>query len=229
MARHLKSNCRSDNAILQLLAIVAIGTVMTACTGTGGRPMLERWPEDERGAVTSYLQSLREYLAMSPRQRAGQREQLRESADQGGRAEKLEYAFVLSTEVSNDDALEQAQQHFERLLAAPSPLPVALDGLVRLQLAAVVNRLDTATKIDSLRETARSCGYDHAQCQETVMSLSEELEIQQEELVSLRRKLEALTRIEQTVNDGQHKQTTELIDDHDRGNINATTASDSSG
>lgn len=225
MARHLKSNCRSNNPLLRLLSVVAMATLLVACTGMDGRPILERWPQDERGAVTSCLQSLREYLAMSPEQRAAQREQLRKSADRGDRAEKLEYAFVLSTEVDNDAALEQAQQYFENLLAAPSPLPVALDGLVRLQLSNVMNRRDALSKIDNLRETARSCGRDHTQCRDTVMTLSEELETQHEELVSLKRKLEALTRIEQTVNDEQ----TELIDDTDRENENATTASDSSG
>lgn len=225
--RHFVSTCRLPELAVRLLVILGV-VALTACANVDGRPVLERWPENERGSVTSYLQSLREYLAMSPQMRALHRSDLLESADDGGRAEQLEYAFVLSVELEDEIALQQAREHFETMLASPDPLPVALDGLVRLQLANTVARLDTLAQLRDLRETARTCGSDYRQCNATVLALSEDLEVQHRELNVLRDKLEALTRIEQTVDDDPETPRFVPTQDDDKEDNDAASPSDTS-
>ncbi|HEX7046143.1 MAG TPA: hypothetical protein VF275_01045 [Gammaproteobacteria bacterium] len=205
MARLFLSNChRSDRGmsgaarLLLPLLLVTLG----ACASLRGDDAAE-WPEGNDNVAGHYLLGLREYLAKPAGKQAVHREQLRVAAERGNPAAMLEYAFALSVDRDDRESLERARALFESLLVAPDPLPVALDALTRLQLGQVIDRLERMRANDELNLAVRIGANELKTC----LVRLDETEIQREDmrkqLAEVRRKLDALTRIEQTVNHGQ--------------------------
>lgn len=201
MARCLKSSFPWVDARRVLLALL-VATAVAGCAGTDGRGLYGRAVAQDTGSASSHLDALRDYLSEPPEGRLVARERLRERADKGGKGAQLEYAFALSTHLDDATALSEAYRRFESLLTQPDPLPVALDGLVRLQLASVTDRLQRFDELRELGEAEAACFHQQQSCHASLVEAHETLDQQREELETLQRKLAALTRIEQTVNDG---------------------------
>lgn len=215
MAQRSKSNFPPPERAWLLAALLAL----SACAAREPPPDETHWPESGPGTAVSYLHSLREYLAQPGNLRRDDLERLRLGAEGGDRYMALEYAFALSTSRNDVNALNTAKARFESLLASPSPLPVELDGLVRLQLAAVMDRLERIHRISDQRAAESRCLALQQQCRVESEGLRRELEAARGELAQLREKLEALTRIEQTVNDSP--------EDNETGNGDANQTADS--
>lgn len=207
MARLFLSNCLQSNRamrgtarLLLPLLLVALG----ACASMRGDDAAE-WPEGNDNAAGHYLLGLREYLAKPAGDQARHRERLRAAAEEANPATALEYAFVLSVDRDDRESLERARALFESLLVAPDPLPVALDALTRLQLGQVIDRLERMRAAEDLNIAVRIGANELKTC----LVRLDETEIQREDmrkqLAEVRRKLDALTRIEQTVNQDQEK------------------------
>lgn len=201
--------------------LLAALLALSACASREAEPEPVEWPEDGPGTATSYLHSLRDYLTRPGNLRRDELEQLRLAAEAGDRYMALEYAFALSTSRNDVQALNKARMHFEALLASPDPLPVELDGLVRLQLTAVIDRLERINRIRDQRAAEASCLSAQQQCAAQRAALQRELDAANAELRQLREKLEALARIEQTVN--------ETPEETDTGNGDANETADSAG
>ncbi len=201
MARHSLSNFRRpDGAARLLLLAMLLAGVLTACAGW--RDDAVEWPTGEDGVVRHYLTGLREYLAQPAGKQAAHRERLRVAAERGHPAATLEYALTLSVDRDNRANLERARALFESLLVAPDPLPVALDVLVRLQLGQVIDRIGRMQLADDLRAALRGGRDDLKTCLADLHEAETLREDMRRQLSEVRRKLDALARIEQTVNGG---------------------------
>lgn len=159
----------------------------------------ERWPVSGADATVPYLLALREYLALPAGEQAAQRKQLQRTATTDGASAELEYALALSVDRDDRASLEQARDHFEKLLAAPDPLPVALDALVRLQLGQTIDRLQRMQESGEIHAAYRAAASQTRTCGTALNERKEELERLRSELLEVRSKLDALARIEQTV------------------------------
>lgn len=189
-------------------SILALGCLLLAgcASGVDTTSVYERWPAEGSGATTPYLLALREYLAEPPGRQTTHRDRLRVAAETGRPTAELEYAFALSVDRDDRASLEYARDHFEKLLAAPDPLPVALDALVRLQLGQVLDRLERMKDSGEIHRKFRAADSGEKICRTMLGKRDAELEAVRAENAELREKLDALARIEQTVNDTQDNQ-----------------------
>lgn len=202
MARPFLSNC--PYARRALLALLCAGLAACASNGTD-RPLFERWSVDT-DATAPYMLALREYLGQPAGKQAAWRERLRVAAEDGNRTAALEYALALSVDRDDRANLERARNRFEQLLAAPDPLPVALDALVRLQLGQVIDRLDRMRTVTDMKDAYRAAAIGQQTCHTELNKSRRELADTRAALDDVQRKLDALARIEQTVNDNQQTQ-----------------------
>ena len=199
MAQRSRSSClhalRRKASVAALLSCVAL---MAACSSTGpaDRPVFERWPATGSGATSPYLLALREYLAEPAGRQAAHRKRLQTAAASGSRAAELEYAFALSVDRDDRASLEMAREHFETLLAAPDPLPVALDALVRLQLGQVIDRLERMQASGDIHHAYRAAATERKVCQVNLEDRTRELHVVRAELEDVQHKLRALANIE---------------------------------
>src|SRR5690606_3893498 len=148
---------------------------------------------------------LRAYLAKPAGEQAAHRRQLQLAAERGNPAAILEYAFALSVDRDDPAHLELARELFESLLVSPDPLPAALDVLVRLQLGQVIDRLHRMRTARDLRDAVYGSTADLKTCLADFEEANAQREDMRRQLAEVRRKLDALTRIEQTVNHGQEE------------------------
>ena len=199
MARHSLSNCPLSDG-MRLAALLLCG-VLAACASTPDTDARhEPWPTEDADAATRYLLILREHLAQPPDLRNLHREQLRAAAARGGRAAGLEYALVLSVDLDDRRSLETSVNYLEALLAAPVPLPVALDALVRVQLGQALDRLKRMHASGDIHDAYRAAAIGQQTCHAELVETRGELKTLRIELADVQRKLEAVARIEQTVN-----------------------------
>lgn len=167
----------------------------------------ERWPATGSDAAVPHLLALREYLALPAGDQAVHRKQLQATVADSDNIRALEYAFTLSVDRDDRASLEQARDYFEKLLAAPDPLPVALDALVRLQLGQAIDRLQRMQESGEIHRAYRAAATESRTCSTKLDERSKELDQLQDELVDVRRKLDALARIEQTVSEQENSST----------------------
>lgn len=174
-----------------------------ALTGCASRQpsesVYDRWPVSGADAAVPYLLALREYLALSAGEQAARRKLLERAAAADGASAELEYALALSVDRDDRASLEQARDHFERLLAAPDPMPVALDALVRLQLGQAIDRLQRMQESGEIHAAYRAAASESRTCNTALEERDGELGQVRSELLDVRHKLDALARIEQTV------------------------------
>lgn len=202
MARPSLSNC--PYARRALLALLCAG--LAACASNGAdRPLFERWSVDE-DTTAPYMLALREYLGLPAGEQAAYRERLRVASEDGNRTATLEYALALSVDRDDRANLEKARDRLEQLLAAPDPLPVSLDALVRLQLGQAIDRLNRMRTATDMKDAYRAAAIGQQTCHTELNKSRRELEDMRAELAEVRRKLDALARIEQTVNENQQTQ-----------------------
>lgn len=166
-----------------------------------GKPVHERWPASGADATVPYLLALREYLALPAGDQAAHRKQLQQAAAANDSSAELEYALALSVDRDDRASLEQARKHFEKLLAAPDPLPVALDALVRLQLGQAIDRLQRMQESGEIHGAYRAAASESRTCSADLEQRNAELEQMRGELLDVQRKLDALAEIEQTVSE----------------------------
>lgn len=208
MARLFSSNCRRASLpALMLLAAVAVA----GCAGSPDRGDPDRWPPDDPGAAAPYLYVLRDYLGQPAGAQAAYRDRLRAAADEGSRVARLKYALALSVDRDDRASLQNAREYFENLLAAPDPLPVALDALVRLQLGQVVDRLERMRAAGDIHEAYRAAAEGQQMCFANLRDSETKREEMRLQLADVRRKLDALARIEQTVNQNQETQDSQRL------------------
>ncbi|MBW3567040.1 MAG: hypothetical protein KY410_03615 [Proteobacteria bacterium] len=178
--------------------------LLGACAGgQETRPVFERWPASDSTSTGPYLLALREYLAQPPGKQATHRRQLRAAAARGQGPAQLEYALALSVDRDDRASLEEARDMLESMLAAPDPLPVALDALVRLQLGQTIDRLQRMQASGEIHRAYRAAASERKMC---AANLEEQVSLNQRlrgELRETERKLDALARIERTVNETQ--------------------------
>lgn len=206
MARPFLSNCRRRDrrpgARAARLLLPLLAGILAACAGMGDDNAI-RMRHNDTGAAREYLLGLRGYLAAPAGDQVARRAQLAHAAEDGNPSAVLEYALALSVDRDDPEELQLARNLFESLLVAPDPLPVALDVLVRLQLGQVIDRLRRMRAAADLRDALRATTTDLR----TALARLKEAEMQREDmrrqLAEVRRKLDALTRIEQTVNQDQ--------------------------
>ncbi|HEX6928486.1 MAG TPA: hypothetical protein VF267_04510 [Gammaproteobacteria bacterium] len=198
MARLSRSNFPPvrRSAFAGLLLCLLLG----ACASGPRGATFSDWPPDDDDVTARYLLTLREYLARPAGDQAAHRERLRVNAEHGGGAAELEYAFALSVDRNDAASLEAARSTFEQLLAAPDPLPVALDALVRLQLGQVRDRLERMQASGEIHDAYRAAATGQKMCHARLEDTTARLDAMRNELREVRRKLDALARIEQTVN-----------------------------
>jgi len=182
-------------------------------TGQETKPVFERWPASSTDTTGPYLLALREYLAQPAGQQAAHRDTLRAAAEHSRGAAELEYALALSVDRDDRASLEQARETFEQLLAAPDPLPVALDALVRLQLGQVIDRLERMQASGEIHHAYRAAATERKVCAVNLDQQAGETARLRVELREVRRKLDALARIERTANEQASQREPESVDD----------------
>lgn len=195
MEQHSGWNFRRAEKLAPALALLA--ALLAGCAAQPAHDPVTRFAaENARDSAAPYLLALREYLAQPAGAQARHRDRLRAGADRNDQAADLAYALALSVDRDDRATLEAARERFERLLAAPDPLPVAVDALVRLQLGQVIDRLERMEHAGAIYRAGQATAAALNACRV-------QLDNRETELGELRDKLEALTRIEQTVNESQ--------------------------
>lgn len=191
--------------------------LLGACAGgPETKPVFERWPASDSTSTGPYLLALREYLAQPAGKQATHRRQLRAAAARGQGPAQLEYALALSVDRDDRASLEEARDMLEGMLAAPDPLPVALDALVRLQLGQAIDRLQRMQASGEIHSAYRAAASERTMC---TANLEEQVALNQRlrgELRETERKLDALARIERTVNETQPRGRDETLEQEEK-------------
>jgi len=183
------------------LALLALLALLSGCAATPRQqPAFERWPSDGVGTAAPYLLALREYLAQPPTVQDAQRDNLRAAAETGDQAALLEYALVLSVNLDDRRMLERSRALLEELLASAEPLPVAIDAIARLQLRQVIDRIERMQVSGDVHDAYRAAADDQRVCRTQLEEERARSEALRADLREVREKLDALARIEQTVN-----------------------------
>ncbi len=213
MARHSLWNCRrAERAWPGRAAMLLLCCALCACaSGAGNRPSLAAQFTDGRDASAHYLLALREYLALPAGGQHAHRERLRIAAEREGTAAEIEYALALSVDRDDRASLEAAIDYFERLLRAPDPLPVALDALVRMQLGQAMDRLQRMRESQDMHDAYRAAAIGQQTCHAELIETRTQLADMRADLAEVRRKLDALARIEQTVDKSQETRQTRRL------------------
>lgn len=203
MGRHSSSSflLRKLEKFFMLVGLGLCLALAGCATRQPGENVHERWPVSGADATVPYLLALREYLALPADSQAEHLRQLQQAAAADGSSAELEHALALSVDRDDRASLEQARENFEALLAAPDPLPVALDALVRLQLGQAIDRLQRMQESGEIHRAYRAAASESKTCTADLDQRDAELEQLREELKEVRRKLDALAKIEQTVSE----------------------------
>lgn len=206
MARLSRSNCRHCPPRFSATLLVVLLLALVGCASDpAARPSREQEFATSDTAGGRPLLALREYLAAPVGEQASIRARL-ENDSAGDSDARLQYALVLSVDRDDVDKLVYARDVFRERLAAPDPLPMALDALVRLQLGQVMDRLERMQAQTDLQQAYATAATQLKTCKSTRSDDSEAVRALRAELEQLQQKLKALARIEQTVNEPRRKE-----------------------